>query len=230
MKTRRLFSAMKKMLPRAHIELMMGTSEQARDYCMKDGDYEECGAFTSTSSEGGACGGHAKAVKYKRCIDLAKTGDFKAIEEEMPDMYWNHYHTMKRISMDNPLPLPDLPNLDNEWIWGAPGIGKSRLARAENPGFYIKSHNKWWLGYRGEPAIIYDDLGKTDSSWIGEFLKQWADHYPFPAETKGDGMMLRPHRIIVTSNYSIEELFEDDSLREALKRRFTIRNLIIPFQ
>lgn len=132
--------------------------------------------------------------------------------------------------MDNPSKVQDLPVLDNQWIWGQPGIGKSRKARQENPGCYIKLHNKWWLGYKGEDVVLYDDLGRTDATWIGEFLKQWADHYPFPAETKGDGMVIRPRRIIVTSNYSIQELFgHDESLCEAVTRRFKSVYLVVPF-
>jgi len=200
---------------------------------MKDGMYIECPGpqgFIEVDSRGGACGGKAKAERYKRAIKLAKKGDFDKMEEEHPDMYWNSYHTMKRIAMDNPTVVKDLDRLDNQWIWGPPRVGKSRTARRENPGIYIKLHNKWWLGYKGEEAVLYDDLGKTDSNWIGEFLKQWADHYCFPAETKGDGMIIRPKRIIVTSNYSIEELFgHDEMLCEAIKSRFKVRHMVQPF-
>lgn len=233
MQVRKRLTSMKKLLPRAHLEVMQGSSEEARDYCMKDGLFHECGEFVSVDRKGGACGGVAKAARYRSAITLAKSGDFEKMEEEHPDMYWNNYHTMKRIAMDNPKVPETLSKLDNEWIWGAPGVGKSRTARIENPGLYIKSHNKWWLGYKGEDVVLYDDLGKTDAVWAGEFLKQWADHYPFPAETKGDGSVIRPKRIVVTSNYTIEELWgHDESLSSAIRRRFKVRHLLvaIPFE
>lgn len=226
MTKRKRLTAMKRILPTAHLEIMRGTPYQAAEYCRKDGDYEE---FGTPPDNGGASGGLAKAARYRSAIQLSKEGLFDRMEEDHPDMYWNSYHTMKRIRMDNPTTLECLSVFDNQWIMGVSGVGKSSTARRENPGAYVKSHNKWWLGYKNEPVVIYDDLGKPDAPWIGEFLKQWADHYPFPAETKGDGMMLRPEKIIVTSQYSIETLFgHDEQLSEALNRRFRVRHLIVP--
>lgn len=230
--TRVRFSTVKKQLPRAHIEEMMGTTHEAIEYCKKEGNWEEYGEVPpNTGRKGGSAGGKKKMERYKEAIKLARAGDFDKMEEDHPDMYWNNYHTMKRIRMDNPKLPEALQRLDNEWIWGEPGIGKSRAAREENPGCYIKLHNKWWLGYQGEEVVLYDDLDRSEAQWIGAFLKTWADHYPFPAETKGDGMVIRPRRIIVTSNYSIEDLFgHDEDLCAALRRRFKVRNMIQPFQ
>lgn len=229
-KSRTRFSTVKKQAPRAHIEPMYGTTKEAIDYCKKDGNWEEYGETpVDTTRGGGRAGGKVKMERYKSAIKLAKVGDFDQMQEDHPDMYWNNYHTMKRIAMDNPKPLKFLDKLDNEWIWGAPGLGKSWAAREENPGYYIKSHNKWWLGYKGEEVVILDDLSKTQG-YMGEFLKLWADIYPVPTETKGDGMVIRPKKIIVTSNYSIEDIWGDDEvLCEALNRRFKVRHIINPF-
>lgn len=224
------FSTVKIQLPTAHIERMMGSSKQASDYCKKDGDFQEFGVFEDINGyKNAGAGGVQSKINYDRIISLAENHEIKKIRDEEPGVYFRGYHTIKRIAMDNPLPVKDLDVLDNEWIWGASGLGKSRTARLENPGYYIKSHNKWWLGYKGEDTILIDDVSKTER-WLGEFLKQWADHYPIPTETKGDGMVVRPKRIIVTSNYSIEDIWGDDPhLCEALNRRFKIRHVVAPF-
>lgn len=230
-KTRTKFSTVKIQLPRAHIERMMGTSKQAADYCKKDGEFEEYGVFEDlVGGQAGASGGKAKAVNYSKIIASAETHNFAEIKESNPGVYFRHYHTIKRIAMDNPKPVEALDELKHEWIWGKTGLGKSYNARLENPGLYIKSHNKWWLGYKDEKVVLIDDLSKTESVWFGEHLKQWCDHYPFPAETKGDGMVIRPEKIIVTSNYSIEDLWgHDENLCEAISRRFKIRHIVEPF-
>ncbi len=224
MKSKTTLNNMKKILPRAHLEIMKGTPFQASEYCKKDGLFIECGTLPIY---GPNAGGIAKKERYQSAIKYAKAGDFDKMEEEHPDMFWNNYHTMKRIRMDNPDKLDDLNQLDNEWIWGVPRIGKSKLARAENPNCYIKPHNKWFLGYKNQDVVLYDDLGKGCASWIGDFLKQWGDHYPFPIETKGDGSVIRPKRIIITSNYSIDDLFgHDEQLCLAIKARFKSRNIV----
>lgn len=230
-KTRTKFSTVKIQLPTAHIERMVGNSRQASDYCKKDGDYAEIGNFEDINGyKNSGAGGVQSKINYEKIISLAEAHEFQKIREEEPGVYFRNYHTIKRIAMDNPLSVSDLDVLDNEWIWGKTGLGKSRTARLENPGYYIKSHNKWWLGYRGEACVIIDDISRSEAQWMGEHLKQWCDHYAAPVETKGDGSLIRPKKIVVTSNYSIEMLWgHDEDLCEAIKRRFKERHIIAPF-
>lgn len=54
----------------------------------------------------------------------------------------------------------------------------------------------------------------------GQHLKQWADHYPFKAAQKGSQLLIRPKRIVITSNYSIEECYPEVQDSAPLKRRF----------
>ena len=64
------------------------------------------------------------------------------------------------------------------------------------------------------------EVSPTDAEWIAPMLKVWADHYPFIAEMKGRSVQIRPKHIIVTSNYSLEEIFKNPEDLEPLKRRF----------
>lgn len=194
----------------------------------RDGDFREFGVRPLGQSAGSARGGKATQKKYRETIALAKKRDLAAIEEIAPDLYLKMYSTIKRIGMDNMTAPEPESVLQHEWIWGVPGIGKSRLARQENPGYYLKSHNKWWMGYKQEDVVLIDDLDRDDARWIGQMLKNWCDHYPFQAETKGDGMVIRPKKIVVTSNYKIEELWPEETLSDALKRRFKVRNIVSP--
>lgn len=79
-----------------------------------------------------------------------------------------------------------------------------------------------------ETSVLIDDLSK-DHRFMGYFLKRWCDHYPFRAEYKGGSKTIRPRAIIVTSNYSIEDIFGDDQvLVGAIKRRFKVKHFLDP--
>ena len=96
----------------------------------------------------------------------------------------------------------NIDKLTNEWHWGDSGTGKSRGVRSRFLDAYIKSNNVWWDGYLNEETVIIEEMGPKQ---IGaHHLKMWADHYPFKAESKGSYSLIRPSKIIVTSNYSIE--------------------------
>lgn len=116
----------------------------------------------------------------------------------------------------------DCSDVRGIWYWGKPGVGKSHRAREENPSLYIKAQNKWWDGYRGQEAVLLDDLDKGGSC-LGHYLKIWADKYACTGEIKGATVPLNHQRFIVTSNYTPAQLWPDDmEMQEAVARRFKL--------
>lgn len=224
-KIRTRFSTIKAQMPKAHIEKMLGTPKSASEYCMKDGDYEEFG--TLPDYNGGASGGAAKAKNYRAMAELAQANKIDEIMDIDPVSYVQHYHAYKRIAQDHPAPPNKLDDVCGEWLVGEPGVGKSFKAREDNPNYFDKAINKWWDGYQGEPVVILDDLDLVHHV-LGHHLKRWADRYAFPAEQKGSTIQIRPQKIIVTSNYTIEEIFSQDGdvLVAALKRRFKTTRIL----
>lgn len=153
-------------------------------------------------------------------FELAKRGDLKNIE---PDVAIKYYSTLKKIAFDYSKPPEPLNAVCGIWIWGPPGVGKSHSAREWYGNVFNKNLNKWWDGYKGEDAVLLDDVSVDHKNWIGYFLKIWADKYPFQAEVKGGTLNIRPKKLIVTSNYPIDHLWGDQfALLEAIQRRFYV--------
>lgn len=121
-----------------------------------------------------------------------------------------------------------LEELDNHWIYGPTGVGKSMGVRKQyGMSLYDKQMNKWWDGYNGEATVHLEDMS-PDHKYMAPYLLRWADHYEFTAETKGSGIKIRPKRIVITSNYTMAEVFADlpDDTRKALVRRFRVTHMV----
>ena len=120
-KEKKSLSAVKKVMPRAHLEPRKGTVDQAVDYCKKEAKFEEFGIKPMSQTEKGT----ANKRRYEEALDAAKAGRF----DDIPgDLLTRYYATYKKIRADY-IPRPKtLDNLDNEWRYGPTGTGKSRTA------------------------------------------------------------------------------------------------------
>jgi len=117
---------------------------------------------------------------------------------------------------------PQLDGVCGVWLWGRAGSGKTTTANRLYPNAYLKPLNKWWDGYQGEDVVICDDMSIFHRS-LSDMLKHWTDFLPFIAEIKRESVYIRPTKFIVTSQYSIEEIWEgDEKSLEAMRRRFTV--------
>lgn len=216
-------SATKKWLGgKAHLEVRKGTFKQIIDYCKKDGDFVEAGKEPVDPLEKGS----NEKKRYQRAWELAKEGNLDEID---PDIRLRLYGTLKKIHGDYQPKPQSMEVMDFHWYYGDSGAGKSRRAREENPDHYLKGCNKWWDGYNGEHCVIIDEWEPCHAC-LGNHLKRWCDHHPFDSEAKGSRRMLRPPKIIVTSNYSIEECFPEvkGAALAALLRRFKVTHFELP--
>jgi len=212
----------KKLIPRAHFEAMKGTQAQAIAYCEKDGDFTERGDRPKTPQDIG----QDEKARWSDIRKLAEAGDFVALAEKYPKESILYDKNLERVYLKRP---KDLSPLDHEvvphhWFYGAPGTGKSLGARNAEPDAYIKNpNNRWWDGYDGQEAVIIDDFDKYQVAQGGD-MKRWLDIYSFQAETKGSQTLIRPKRIIVTSNYHPSEIWEDPVTLAAIERRCIVKH------
>jgi len=225
-----------------HLEATKANGKAASDYCKKGKqsheEWDESGRdgpnfgkdahvwehgdlpIYVAGNRGSATATAKRTADYAAAIELAKQRKFNEID---PSMLVRHYGNFQRIAADNPLPVANLGKPCAEWIYGPPGTGKSYTARKENPVFYWKGCNKWWCGYQGEEVVIIDDFD-SNHKVLGHHLKIWLDEYAFGAENKGSSRVIRPRKIIVTSNYHPDQIWHDDLvLAEAITRRVTLR-------
>lgn len=203
LKNRMRLSGLKKLAPSVHFEKMRGSPSEAREYCMKDGDFYERGVIPVQPGD-----------VYKEVLRLAELGDIDFIKERYAGMYLRYKRTLDGMRKFD---CADLDVPCGYWVFGKPGCGKDSNILKLKP--YVKMHNKWWDGYNGEDYVVYQDLDDSDAKWIGSFLKTWSDRYAFNAETKGGVIKIRPKRFYVTSHYRLSDLFSG-VLLEALDRRF----------
>ncbi|QMW69053.1 replication-associated protein [Crucivirus-538] len=231
---RKQFTTVKKIFPRAHLETQVdyASVKNNQDYCKKDGLFREFGTLPDNVQSKHAQQKEAKA-KFAEAAELAIAGKIQAIREADVGLYARGIRTWSLLAqMHAPIP-DDRDVILDEWIWGPTGLGKSKLARTENPRetMYLKGLNKWWDGYdqNYHTWVLIEDFPKMPPIEMINNMKIWCDHYAFRVEVKGGGFTIRPKKIVVTSNYSIEECFDRQQDHLPLLRRFKVRNLIQPF-
>lgn len=226
----RTWSSIRRMLApaKAWFKKCRGSAWQNYVYCSKMKDFEEWGQRPCNEQESAQARGEASKRKHDQAIGWAQMGDFKRIRTEEPVLFVQRYNVWKSIYRDSLGGVTEsLAVLDNWWFYGPTGTFKSATARAENPSIFLVNPKKpwWWCNYKNEPVVLVEDVDPSHATDMAWFIKVVADHYPFDCEFKG-GMLnlVRPKRVIITSNWTIDQVFGGSSNdTPAIKRRFTLR-------
>lgn len=219
-----------KRLKGAHVYIKRGTFDEIIEYSKSEGkhankegslhDIYERGTRPANQETKGILGKR----KAQEIITRAKAGDEDWLLENHPNEYYRHLSTFR--SHRSPVTIiPDYQDCDtpHEWWVGTTGTGKSRQLWSDYPIHYQKEQNKWWDGYNGQEIVAIEEASPKTMEHLGSFMKQWADRHPFPGQIKGGRLNgIRPRKLIVLSNYTLEECFPEPQDLEPLKRRFKV--------
>ena len=201
------------------------TPAQNITYCKKEGDWWEVGTppVDEAAQPAPTGGGDTQAAKWAAIVANAKAGDIEKIDASYLLRYYN---AIQKLSHHSYTSSDDLDTCCGIWIYGPINTGKSHVVReAFGPSnLLLKTKTKWWDMYSGQPVVLIDEI---DPQWAWEnrsLLKEWADKYQFPGEIKGGVIQMRPKCVIVTSNWSIDQVYEGLGYTPediaALKKRF----------
>lgn len=215
-----------RVLNHAWIDIARGSEADNIRYCKKDGKYMELG--DPVTGEGRKlCRRDYWNGLLKDLITLSDP-EFEAKYPYESVQYWGKLREIKiQKNRRYDIYTGDL-KMKNVWIWGPTGTGKSRWAREiiEASKIYPKTPNKWWNGY--DPlthrVVVYEDYDR-ETKGMTQYIKIWADRYPFLAEIKNSHTWVCPadYCLIITANHCIQDSFPNVSVEDidAISRRFT---------
>jgi len=203
--------------PHAHIEPRMGTSQQASDYCKKDGDFKEYGTLSKQ-------GGNRSDVS--ELADSCQEGKtIREIAEDYPGMFIKYHKGV--IALRSALTQPRDANTPKEVIvrYGPTESGKSRICWLSCPDLYKwgSANEKWWDGYDGHTEVMMEEF-RGDLPF--KYLIDLIDRYPIKVAYKGGMVEFVADTIMINSPihpsqwYDPTKLRKNDSMKQ-LKRRIT---------
>ena len=191
------FSALKKYMPRAHIEIMKGSLYQNYEYCSKQKILIEEGERPKKQ------GNRSDLNTIKHYIDENPEASMEGVMEFVTNA--QQIKLAEQIFKYREKPRTTKPKVS--WFYGDTGTGKTREA-VENctSRFYIKDNaNKWWEGYDAHETIIIDDI-RRDTMPFNQLLRI-LDRYANRLECKGGSRQNRAEHIIITCPLHPEELY-----------------------
>lgn len=244
-------------------KLKVSSVEQFIKYCIKNGVKEIIGKPPNTNEVEEApyymgeeyIGINNEVKKTKDQVNqelfelrwkAAQIGDIEwFMENDRKFMMTNSF--AKLIANSQPDVVGNLDKLDNYYVWGEPGTGKSSSIDFLYPQCYrkIKNNEKWdsyFSQRKGHEVVYFDELDTFDSfeMCLGgiDGMKEKTDVYPFPIRQNYGSrqIMIRPKTLIITSNFTPSQLFcqpnkygrstpNIEMILKAFNRRFQVMHI-----
>nr|QXP07749.1 MAG: replication associated protein [Arizlama virus] len=207
-------AGVKKLIPRAHWETRRGTRDQARDYCIKDGEFLEFGEWKS--------GGQGARTDLHTVMDMVKEDKPRLdIMEAEPMIYSRNMRFVEAYKAElEKKKTKCFRHVDVCVLWGDANTNKTRRVWEYDPNVFTVNPDdpNPFDGYDGEKTILIDDFYGNGIRY-GTFLRL-LDGYQFRVNVKYGHRYARWEKIFITSNKPPAEWYSY-GLTPALERRLT---------
>lgn len=213
-KNKMSIKALRKRLKGAHVDIMHGTLQQSIDYCV-DGPIYKKGTPPATQDQKG----EKEKDRWREAFLAAEEGRFEDVPYDILIRYSSSIRSISEGAFKRPR-LEPIPVLENYWIVGPSGSGKTTMAKTFGPYYRTNIYdNATFQKYNWEENVIFEDFDKRRSDYV-EMFKNLADHDPITVRCLYGTKTIRPKRIIVTSNYTIDDIWKNPSDTIPMHRRF----------
>lgn len=218
-------SAVKRIFPRAHIEIARGSIEDNIKYCSKE-ETRVRGPFESGHPPGNQ--GARSDIHAFRDALLEGKSDINLVQEFPLQVakFPRFIDFCRRLALP---PRSEKPVV--RVYWGESGSGKTREAFSPGDTYVVSRPDTgrplWWDGYAGHRVTILDDF----YGWIPwSYLLQLLDRYPFAVEVKGGKVNFNSPEIYITSNTHPETWYKNipnGDLKPLLRRIDEIKHFTL---
>lgn len=225
----RRFRTVRKELLFHHIEKAKGTNVQARGYCLKS-DTHIAGPF----EYGDFCEERSR-TDIKSFYEMVESG---ATNQELKNMFpklyeknVNKIHKFRADAFEEKFRY-SLRNVEVTYIYGSPGVGKSKMIYHNNDirDIFSVDHydNSMFTGYEFQDVILFDEFtDKLEPQMLNKLL----DCYPVHLRGLGTADYASYHKVYIVSNYSPSEIYsslkkssENYKIYKSIQRR--LHNII----
>lgn len=224
---RRTLLAIKRHMPRAHLEPMRGTPYESKQYAEKDNE----GVWSVGQLQKPGMRNDMEAIKK---LYLAGTSEKQIIMDHchVPA----HFHLLNQMRKEFPKQRPVEPR-EVIWIHGCSGSGKTHTANElalERTGNQYESiwwrhqEGNWAEGYCDQPVAVLDDI--DEKTYEFKHLLRMLDKFPYSVAVKGGSKPWVANTVIITALDSPDILFRNLTPADLyqLNRRITQTISLLP--